>query len=446
MSAPSRSVCSHSHLLFELTARQQMQTRSCAALWTPPRSINASHVFERQLNRTQPDVGRKVWSAIVFGFELEMLRLHQATLADAVDGFLVTEADTCFQTASSKPLVLSDALSRGALPAAVAAKTFVRVVRYADAEQFLKTRPPEEFRKGGRASGFSLAPLKAPSESRRYSTRFFQAYQRYSLLELLAAHAAADDLVFVADVDEIADPQFVARARSCAPFPRSMGARDIGMVVLRADEHKFGAHCYTGPVWYDGPRLYSVGWLVAKRAARMSVKEFDAYRTLRTHGFGRDAVGGRHLTSWGSRDELVRKITTFGAANRFGKRVGADALDPRIDACVARADLLYDRGWKSTPCHKADDDLGCSPTARLSGWRRALRRTCARNGRTPRIRSVAAPPLIERPGDFPASWFEHLHTCAAGTPRPNCTREARTRWARTVPGLRPRRRGKNVGK
>ena len=63
-----------------------MQSRSCAALWTPPRSINASRVFEHQLNRTLP-VSRKVWSAIVFGFELEMLRLHLAALADAVDGF-----------------------------------------------------------------------------------------------------------------------------------------------------------------------------------------------------------------------------------------------------------------------------------------------------------------------------------------------------------------------
>ena len=245
-----------------------MQSRSCAALWTPPRSINASLAFARQLNRTrdEPGVSRKVWSAIVFGFELEMLRLHLGTPA-TLDDF-VTEADTCFQTAKSKPLVLTDALSQNALPAAVAAKTFVRVVRYADAEQFLKTRPPEEFRKGGRASGFSLAPLKAPSESRRYSTRFFQAYQRYSLLELLAAHAAADDLVFVADVDEIADPQFVTRARSCAPGPRSMGARDIGLVVLRADEHNFGAHCYTGPVWYDGPRLYSVGWLLREARSR----------------------------------------------------------------------------------------------------------------------------------------------------------------------------------
>lgn len=54
-----------------------MQSRSCAALWTPPRSINASLVFARQLNRTrdEPGVSRKVWSAIVFGFELEML-LH----------------------------------------------------------------------------------------------------------------------------------------------------------------------------------------------------------------------------------------------------------------------------------------------------------------------------------------------------------------------------------
>ena len=105
-----------------------MQSRSCAALWTPPRSINASHVFAQQLNRTrdEPGVSRKVWSAIVFGFELEMLRLHLATLSDAVDGFLVTEADTCFQTAKTKPLVLTDALSQNALPSAVAAKTFVR--------------------------------------------------------------------------------------------------------------------------------------------------------------------------------------------------------------------------------------------------------------------------------------------------------------------------------
>ena len=220
--------------------------------------------------RDEPGVSRKVWSAIVFGFELEMLRLHLATLADAVDGFLVTEADTCFQTAKSKPLVLTDALSQNALPAAVAAKTFVRVVRYADAEQFLKTRPPEEFRKGGRASGFSLAPLKAPSESRRYSTRFFQAYQRYSLLELLAAHAAADDLVFVADVDEIADPQFVARARRARPWPSLDGRarhRNGRVARRRAQVRRAG---YAGPVWYDGPRLAdSVGWLTAKRARRV---------------------------------------------------------------------------------------------------------------------------------------------------------------------------------
>ena len=431
-----------------------MQTRSCAALWTPPRSINASHVFARQLNRTrdEPGVSRKVWSAIVFGFELEMLRLHLATLADAVDGFLVTEADTCFQTAKSKPLVLTDALSQNALPSAVAAKTFVRVVRYADAEQFLKTRPPEEFRKGGRASGFSLAPLKAPSESRRYSTRFFQAYQRYSLLELLAAHAAADDLVFVADVDEIADPQFVARARSCAPFPCLDGrARHRnGRVARRRAQVRRALLHRTRLV----RRAAAVLRRLAGREARggMSVKEFDAYRTLRTHGFpGATRSAGWHLTSWGSRDELVRKITTFGAANRFDtKRVGADALDPqRIDACVAAcADLLYDRGWKSTPCHKADDESRMlTYRARLSGWQRALPKDLRQKwAYASEFGRSLPPPLIERPGEFPASWFEHLHTCAAGTPRQNCTREARTRWARTVPGLRPRRRGKNVGK
>ena len=78
-------LCSHSHLFFELAARQQMQSRSCAALWTLPRSINASLLFERQLNRTrdEPGVSRKVWSAIVFGFELEMLHRGWSTCTRA---------------------------------------------------------------------------------------------------------------------------------------------------------------------------------------------------------------------------------------------------------------------------------------------------------------------------------------------------------------------------
>ena len=85
--------------------------------------------------------------------------------------------------------------------------------------------------------------------------------------------------------------------------------------------------------------------------------------------------------------------------------------------------------------------------ARLSGWQRALPKDLRQKwAYASEFGRSLPPPLIERPGEFPASWFEHLHTCAAGTPRQNCTREARTRWARTVPGLRPRRRGKNVGK
>ena len=117
-------------------------------------------------------------------------------------------------------------------------------------------------------------------------------------------------------------------------------------------------------------------------------------------------------------------------------------------AIAACADLLYDRGWKSTPCHKTDDESRMlTYRARLSGWQRALPKDLRQKwAYASEFGRSLPPPLIERPGEFPASWFEHLHTCAAGTPRQNCTREARTRWARTVPGLRPRRRGKNVGK
>ena len=70
--------------------------------------------------------------------------------------------------------------------------------------------------------------------------------------------------------------------------------------------------------------------------------------------------------------------------------------------------------------------------ARLSGWQRALPKDLRQKwAYASEFGRSLPPPLIER----------RRHAVVR-----ICTREARTRWARTVPGLRPRRRGKNVGK
>ena len=76
----------------------------------------------------------RVWSMITFGFELQMLLLHMRTLADVVDGFIVSESLHSFQTRHKKPLVLTEALRNGSIPAALAGKTSVRVISLAEIE------------------------------------------------------------------------------------------------------------------------------------------------------------------------------------------------------------------------------------------------------------------------------------------------------------------------
>ena len=64
---------------------------------------------------TRPVRVRRVWAAIVFGFELPMLRLHMETLFSSVAGFLVTEADRC-ASRLSRP---NSALPNSVLPNSV---------------------------------------------------------------------------------------------------------------------------------------------------------------------------------------------------------------------------------------------------------------------------------------------------------------------------------------
>ena len=213
---------------------------------------------------------RKVWDLIVFGHELAMLRLHMQQLKHVVAGFLVTESTTCFQQSKTKPAVLTEAIASGTLPAGLAAMTKeVKIVELADAIR------------GGHCRNETL-PMVHPKARRimpapKYSTRCFQAYQRWVLLELLERHAAPGDLALVADVDEIANPSFVELAALCAPFPPGLQPyRDVGMIIVQARQHKFGTHCDSGDTWTDGPRLYAVDWVLDYR--KRKVMEFDQLR------------------------------------------------------------------------------------------------------------------------------------------------------------------------
>ena len=111
-------------------------TASCAAfdaLVKPPAAAGARKAYERDrsLARAAP-MRRRIFDLILFGHEMDMLRLHMRTLEQVVDAFLVAEASTCFQTATKKRPLLSDALASGAWPTALAAKTVVKVVTLAD--------------------------------------------------------------------------------------------------------------------------------------------------------------------------------------------------------------------------------------------------------------------------------------------------------------------------
>jgi hypothetical protein len=218
----------------------------------PPESPREAAHFVNQSTITGAErpIRRRVWDMIVFGFELDMLRLHMLTLDASVDGFLVSEATVCFQTRTTKPALLTEAIAAGTLPAALARKAAVKVVT----------------REVGAAS---CPDMVGRGRSHRYSPRCFQAVQRYATLELLATRAASDDLVLVSDVDEIASPSVVRLLQACAPFPRwrpsapnaYIDGGHTASLWLEVHQHKYGVHCDTGASWFEGPRVYLAGWL-----------------------------------------------------------------------------------------------------------------------------------------------------------------------------------------
>ena len=188
-----------------------------------------------------PPKKRVVWDAIVFGFEMPMLRLHMSTLFASVGGFFVLESTSCFQTRTPKPAVFSEAVASGSLPPVMVLKSHARVVTYDEAQTYLGSNADPQCRLR-KAVG-------------KYSTRCFQAFQRYVILEMVSAHAAADDLVLVSDVDEIAKPDVLHSLVACDPFDGVPGSAlemwSGGMFVVTARQFKFGVHCDTGHVWRE---------------------------------------------------------------------------------------------------------------------------------------------------------------------------------------------------
>ena len=306
------------------------------------KTVNWIKPFQAQVHeaRTLPRPSRRVWDLIVFGFEMDMLRLHMRVLESIVAGFLVTESTRCFQTRKEKRALLTEALNSNSsvLPRSLAALTAVKVVTDAD----------------GKRANCVMRP------NSKYSTRCFQNVQRLALLDLLFAHADADDLAFVSDVDEIAKPSFVQLMRACAPFPPLKQWREdfVGSLIGAVAHSQFGLHCVAnGNTWSDGPRLYVAGWLsqlgtvsvnrispprrwkeqlpdrlpgpsriygtqegTRARTLLHRAELFDLFRKLDRRHFPSMSVEhatGWHLSSFGTSEELRRKLTTFGASSRF---------------------------------------------------------------------------------------------------------------------------------
>lgn len=364
-----------------------------------------------------------------------MLLLHMRTLEAVVDGFLVTESETCFQTQQTKPLYLTEALARGAFPRSLAAMTQVKAVSLTDGKRFITSI--------NRRGCTDLRGRIGKHSQRRYSGRCFQSVQRFALLDMLATAAAPDDLAFIADVDEIASPHVVRLLRDCAPFPPfgqwPSDDAHSGFLHIKARLLKYGPHCDHGHTWHDGPRLYLVGWLLRQREHGTSRHPFDpkAFDALRPMGSGKQLAtvatrGGWHLTSFGTPTDILTKLSTFGAANKFGDH--PDALDSaRIEACRRQcAELLVTLplNWKPPPCRPdvfvpTPCHLPHRNATRLQ--RRAIERTLTRHTLrtllpsgaplTPSILryafgddEVIPPYLIEHPDEFPPEWFEGLRS------------------------------------
>jgi len=246
----------------------------------------------------------RIFSLIVFGFELDMLRLHMNTLQPVVHKFLVSESTLRFQTNSKKDAILSDNIHN--FPKSIQEMTYIKIINTLQ---------------------------DCPLTITRFSSRCFQQIQRFETLNMFLSHSEfGNDMAIVSDTDEIARPNIVRYISEC----------NIDAVIMKAHQYKFGLHCDSGNIWYEGPKIYSRRWI---RQQKFTAKTFDNMRRRSTFSLPFIKNAAWHLTSFGTVDELHRKLTSFTAANLFHTNFSLNKN--RLEKCTSKCFELLHNGKPS---------------------------------------------------------------------------------------------------
>ena len=156
----------------------------------------------------------RVFSLLLFGFELPMLRLHLLQTAPHLHAVLVAEAAMTFQ-GGSKPAHLTEALARGTVP--MAHKLRVAVV----SSETLQRHCGALLQTGGYRAA-----------------RCLETHQRARLFRMLFDAASADDVALLCDVDEIATPQTLWRLQHAPPDERDHEARALRLRAVELPQRE----------------------------------------------------------------------------------------------------------------------------------------------------------------------------------------------------------------
>lgn len=238
-------------------------------------------------------MGRKIFDCVVFNDELDLLELRLRTAAPFVDAFVVVEADRTF---SGLPKPLRFAAERE---------------RFAPWEAQIRHVVVDDMPVGG--------ATRWPAE----------VHQRNALLRGLDG-AADDDVVIVADVDEILHPEVLAGLRESLREP-------VGLEMPRTFRY---ANWELPPTYAATPFALRFG-------------DLDDPHTMRNHHRPTAKVhdAGRHFTSLGGVAEMTTKFEAYShdemdnerqkqvAYLARAQRLGVDVFSKSLVRPLAMADL-----------------------------------------------------------------------------------------------------------
>ena len=253
-----------------------------------------------------PDRTVRVFSLVLFGFELQMLRLHLLQTASHLHAVLIAESTITFQ-GGPKPAHLTEALAHGSIP--MAHKLRVAVV----SPEELRQRCGALMQKGGYRAA-----------------RCVETHQRAHLFRILFEVAGANDVALLCDVDEIAKPHTLQRLQRAPPFGPNGSAPH--KVVLEAADYKFGVHCAMRAPW-TGLHAYSVAFLLQN--SRIAEGDAAAQWKNQIWKQPRWRAAAWHLSSFGTRAQLRQKLATWGHANLFDEHTHPGSLsEARLARCA----------------------------------------------------------------------------------------------------------------